>query len=170
MTDIALAWNADDFVADLALERGQLVTDEGLRTAVLISLFTDARAPAGSALPEDGADPRGWWGDAFPALPAGSTPRDDDALGSTLWLLQRAKAVPATVEAARQAAYDALAWLIRDGVASAIAVSAEARVAGAIGSGPAATMLALSVSVDRPAGPGRQRFDFVWNASTGELL
>lgn len=64
MTDIALAWDNALFAADLAIEGGRLVTDDGLRTAILISLFTDARANDDDPLPEPGADRRGWWGDA----------------------------------------------------------------------------------------------------------
>lgn len=153
MSDVALIWDADRFAADIVLDAGQLATDDGMRTAILISLFTDARAPDGAELPEPGADPRGWWGDAFAA-------EQDGEIGSTLWLLRRAKITPATVEQARQAAMRALAWLVRDGVASAVAVEAEAQ----------GQRLAIGVSVDRPSGPGRQRWDFTWDASTGDLI
>lgn len=160
MTDLALAWNADGFFADLLLGHGQLATDDGLRTAVLISLFTDARAPAGAELPEDGDDRRGWWGDDFAASDqfSGET-RAENALGSTLWLLRRSKITPATLMRAKQAAQDALGWLIRDGIASTIAVEVEAQ----------GQRLAIGVTIDRPQGPGRQRHDFTWEASTGAL-
>lgn len=158
MTDIALAWNADSFTADLLLGRGALVRDDGLRSAILISLFSDARAPAGAELPEDGADLRGWWGDDFAAdrSPAASP----NAIGSTLWLLQRSKITAATLQRAREAARDALGWLIRDGVASAVRVETEAQ----------GDRLAIGVTINRPQGPGRQRWDFTWDASTGELV
>lgn len=158
MTDIALAWDADRFAADLLQEGGALATDDGMRTAILISLFSDARAPAGAVLPEPGADPRGWWGDAFAPDASASDPAAG-AIGSTLWLLRRAKITPAAIEQARQAAHAALTWLVRDGVVSALAVEAAAR----------GHWLTIGVTVDRPAGPGRQRHDFTWNASTGAL-
>lgn len=154
MTDIALAWDNDTFAADLVLAGGALRPDEGLRTAILISLFTDARAPDGADLPEPGADRRGWWGDAFAAEPAGP------GLGSTLWLLGRAKLTTVTLARARRACLDALAWLVADGVASRIDVTVEARAVGGL-----RQQLAVAVTLDRPQGPGRERFDFTWEAS-----
>ena len=44
MTDIALNWINALGGADIALEGPHLATDDGLRTAVIVSLFTDARA------------------------------------------------------------------------------------------------------------------------------
>lgn len=160
MTDVALVWPADAFAGDLLLQDGALVSDDGLRTAILISLFSDARAPDGAELPEDGSDRRGWWGDEFAAAQFADR---DSAIGSTLWLLRRAKIMPATLQRAREAAYAALAWLIRDGIASAVYVDAEAH------GGSGGQRLALGVTLDRPQGPGRQRWDFTWNASTGEI-
>ena len=66
------------------------------------------------------------------------------------------------VEQARRAALDALAWLIEDGVVSALDVEAEAQSEGGM-----VQRLALGVWVERPAGPARQRYDFVWHASAG---
>lgn len=148
MTDIALTLDAPHGVADLVLAAGDLATDAGLRTAILVSLFTDARARADDALPEPNADRRGWWGD-FDAP-------DGDETGSRLWLLGRAKATGATLRAAEDHATAALAWLTEDGVASAVDV---------VASSPAAGVLALAVILDRPNGPARQRYDFVWEAS-----
>lgn len=161
MTDIALRWSAEHFAADLALSSGQLVLDEGLRTAILLSLFSDARAPVGAELPEPGDDRRGWWGDAFAAEEVRS---EADALGSTLWLLGRAKALPQVAERARRAAEEALGWLIRDGVAAAVRVEAAV-----LNPGTPAAALALGIELERPQGPGRQRFDFVWDASSGQI-
>jgi len=167
MTDIALAWNPDYSAADMALGGGMLAGDDGMRTAILISLFSDARAPVGADLPEHGDDRRGWWGDAFAApnqFSGAGNARDADALGSALWLLRRAKSLPAVVEQARLAAIAALGWLVRDGVARTVEVTAEALTSAGLRS-----MLAIGVTIDRPEGPGRQRFDFTWDASTGEV-
>lgn len=149
MTDIALHWSNDSFSGDIAVVNGGLDTDDGLRTAMLISLFTDARALADDPLPDDGADPRGWWGNAFSPVPGRE-------LGSRLWLLEREKLTAATVERARDYAASALAWLKEDGIVSALAVQA-ARIGN--------QMIALKVTVDRPEGPSRQVYDFVWGAS-----
>lgn len=157
MTDLALIWDDDGFAADLLLADGALVTDEGMRTAILISLFTDARAPDGAYLPEEGGDRRGWWGDDHAA--DGARADGPDAIGSILWLLRRSKRTAANIQLARQAAGAALGWLVRDGIASAVAVDVTAQ----------GEWLKIAVEVDRPDGPGRQRWDFTWNASTGDL-
>lgn len=157
MTDIALALDLATGSADLVLAGGRLATDDGMRTAILLSLFTDARAPDGAELPEPGADRRGWWGDAFSTDAVASA---SGAIGSTMWLLRRAKITPDTLQRARQAATSALAWLIADGVASAIDVAVEAQ----------GDRLAIAISLNRPGGPARQRYDFTWEASTGDLV
>ncbi len=149
MTDIALLWSNDSFSGDIAIVDGRLVTDDGLRTAIMLSLFTDARAGADDPLPDDGADPRGWWGNAY-ALVAGRE------LGSKLWLLNREKLTARTVDRARTYAFEALAWLKDDGIVSALVVEAAA-----IGG----DKLAIGVTVDRPEGPARQVYDFVWERS-----
>lgn len=166
MTDIALVWNADAFAADLLLEQGQLVTDSGLRTAIMISLFSDARAPDEADLPEAGQDRRGWWGDvlAGDAGPQAGSAADANRIGSLLWLLARSKVTPQVLAQASQYAEEALAWLVRDGVARAVRVTASAGASGAV-----PDVLSIAVEIDRPDGPGRQRWDFTWDASTRSL-
>lgn len=151
MTDIAILWSNDSFSGDIAVVDGRLATDDGLRTAMIVSLFTDARAGPDDRLPDEGADPRGWWGNAF-------KPSDDapEELGSKLWLLNREKLTPAVVERGRAYAYAALAWLKRAGIVSALTVRAAA-ING--------QMLAIAVEIERPEGPARQIFDFVWERS-----
>lgn len=149
MTDLALLWNADDLAADIALEAGAIRTDEGLRTAIIISLFTDARAEADDILPQEGSDRRGWWGDAFPAVTG-------DETGSRLWLLSREKITTATLNRARDYARKALAWIVADGIAAAVDVTVEAQEQ---------ERLAIGVVLTRPTGPARERYDFVWEAS-----
>jgi len=148
MTDLALRWDNALFQADLALDFGKLATDDSLRTAVIISLFSDARAESDDPLPDAGGDRRGWWGDAFAGGGRG--------IGSRLWLLDREKITREVVGRARDYAREALQWLVDDGVASAVSVDAEAQ--------PPA-VLAIGVTIDRPGGPARQRFDFVWEAT-----
>lgn len=145
MTDLALHWFNADFGADLALATGALATDDGLRTAFLISLFTDARARPDDVLPQ-GEDPCGWWGDAYSAKP-------DDQTGSRLWLLSREKKTPAVLIRARDYAREALAWAIEDGICATIDVVTE--VFGRDG-------LAIGITATRARGEAAQRFDFVW--------
>ena len=89
MTDLALIWSAEAGLADLVIEGGGLMTEEGLRTAVLISLMTDRRARLDDALPSDDGNRRGWWGDV--------AAEGNDRIGSRLWLLSRAKATTETL-------------------------------------------------------------------------
>lgn len=153
MTDIALSWDNESGMGDLTLTGGALALDDGLRTAILISLFTDARAAQDDELPDRAGDRRGWWGNAFPVESG------DAGMGSRLWLLSRAKALPATLVRARAYARDALQWLIDDRIASAldIDVRRERR--------DATEILMLTVALDRPGGEARLRYDFAWEAS-----
>lgn len=168
MTDIALVWDADAMAADLLLGSGRLATDDGMRTAILISLFTDARAADDETLPEPGGDRRGWWGDAYARelRPDAGTARDVNRIGSLLWLLSRSKITARTLTQANQACEEALAWLVRDGVASAVRVVIEAQVRTGQ---QTPDLMAIAVEIDRPGGPGRQRHDFTWDASTATI-
>lgn len=109
MSDAALAWN--DFGADVVIAGGDLQPDNGLATAVLISLFTDARAPQLSELPQGEKSLRGWWGNI-----------SQDEIGSLLWLIQREKTLPEVALRAQEYAEAALSWLIEDGVAETVVV------------------------------------------------
>lgn len=86
--------------------------------AVVISLFTWRRANADDVLPAPRGSRMGWWGDSFPPVP-------NDRIGSRLWLLARAKLTATVVQQAQDYAKEALEWLIDDGVAARIEVSAE---------------------------------------------
>lgn len=168
MTDLALVWDADAMAADLLLGGGQLATDAGMRTAILISLFTDARAADDETLPEAGGDRRGWWGDvhAREVRPEAGTARDANRIGSLLWLLSRSKITARTLAQAKQACEEALAWLVRDGIASAVRVVIEVQQRPGQ---QTADMMAIAVEIDRPTGPNRQRHDFTWDASTATI-
>ena len=66
MYDLALL-NSDAGDFDLSIVDGDLLGDDGLMTAVTVSLFTDRLAREDDPLPESmpGKEPdrRGWWGD-----------------------------------------------------------------------------------------------------------
>jgi phage gp46-like protein len=119
---IALSWNDAQGAADLALNAtGALASDDALQTAVVLSLFLDARAR-----PDDGAEGhrRGWVGDAF-------TP--EDRVGSRLWLLKREKHTEETRRRAEDYANEALAWLVDAGLASSVSVTAVWVARGVMG-------------------------------------
>ena len=148
MADVAVSWAG--FGADLALAGGDLLADDGLQTAVVLSLFTDGLAGEGDTLPDLQGGRRGWWGDALP-------PVKGDRIGSRLWLLSREKQLPQVLRRAEEYAREALQWLVDDGVARAVEVSAEA---------PSQGLLALQVSVVRSAQPvARYRFDAFWKGA-----
>ncbi len=125
----------------------ELADDDGLETAVIMSLFTDRRAADDDALPFIDADRRGWWGDSYPDVP-------NDRIGSRLWLLARSKQTQAVLNRAREYAQEALAWLVDDGVASSVTVDAEIVRTGVLG---------LSIAIQRPrAAVARYRFEKFW--------
>jgi phage gp46-like protein len=153
MTDLALHWDTANQSGDLALASGALVSDDGMRTAIVLSLFTDARAPDDAALPEAGSDRRGWWGNDFVKL--SQDPKRSE-LGSLLWLLRRSKMTQSNIALAKSYVTAALQWLVSDRVASSLSIIVEAQ-------GP--DRLAIAVELTRPNGPARQRYDFTWENS-----
>lgn len=140
------------FGGDLVQSAAGLETDEGLETAVAISLFTDRRADPDDVLPDNSANHRGWWGDSFADI-------EGDRIGSRLWLLHREKQRPVVLERAREYAREALRWLIDDGIARSVEVVAEFTSAGLLG---------LGISIARAdAGPVRFRFETFWGGENG---
>lgn len=160
MTDIALQWI--DGEADAVIDRADLLAEEGLETAIILSLFCDARADASDVLPSPGDGRRGWWGDQFSS-------EANDRLGSKLWLLGRAKRVNETLERARKYSQDALAWMITDGVASAISIATSfASLADLTASNvrPHEFALVIEAQITKPDGT-REAFRFArhWQQS-----
>lgn len=126
--DVALFWDAESRLFDLALTGNppDIMGDEGLLTAVIVSLFTDARAYPDDPLPDERvgvpSDLRGFWGDFLHDPASGhQAPR---SIGSRLWLLWREKDLDAVVARARQYASEALEWLLEDGWATRLDVDA----------------------------------------------
>ena len=107
--------HGDVVVADRDLER-----DDGLETAVTISLFSNRRADSEDVLPDADGSREGWWADR--ADPEDTNP---DYIGSKLWLLGRGKFVTNLPARAEEFAGEALQWMIDDGVASEVQVSAS---------------------------------------------
>lgn len=135
--------------ADLALDQFALATDDGLETAVILSLFSDARALDDDMLPLGQTDRRGWWADAYPATRG-------DRFGSRLWLLRAAKQLQQSLNLARQYAEEALAWLVADGVAKKVEVEAFI---------PRDEVMGMTVRIYRPDGTVAPiRFEMLWSA------
>lgn len=115
MNILALDWNNTKRCAQLITAEDTLATR--LRTAVIISLFTDARVS------EDEQprlqERRGYWGD-FEL-------DGDQSLGSKLWLYEREKLTQSVINSVRDEAQRALVWMLSDYPVIAINVEAKAQ-------------------------------------------
>ena len=149
MSDLRTVFVSLDAGADLVLADFALDTDDGLETAVLISLFTDARALDDDTLPAGQRNRRGWWGDAYP-IQAG------DRIGSRLWLLRASKQLQESLDTAREYAEEALAWLVEDGAANTVEV--ETFIARE-------EVMGINIRIYRPDGAAvSTRFEMLWSA------
>lgn len=160
MSDFALVFDPTTLSADMAVANGDLLAEAGLQTAVLISLFTDRRADPEDVLPP-GADRRGWWADWYSdevidQIVAGVGIAPPDRIGSRLWQLSREKQLPAVLIRAQDYAAEALAWLVDDGVAASVDVTAEVVARGILG---------LGIAITRPDGTVQNlKFYYAWSA------
>lgn len=136
MTDISTVWDIANLRGDWVVSNGSLASGDDLTTAVLISLFTDRVAQIGDPIPDNQSDPRGWWGDN---QAGGNTV----PIGSRLWLITREKQTQETLNRAVTYSQEALQWMIDDGVAASVIVTAEWQRPG---------FLALVVTINRQDG------------------
>lgn len=143
MSDIAI--KTQNKIFKLGVANGDLEKDDGLQTAVIISLFTDQRC-TDDELPPDQKSKRGWWGDKFSEI-------DQDQIGSKLWLLERVKRTDETLRKAQDYIKDALKWLIDDGVAASITVSAIY---------DSNNQLVADIDIQKPSGRS-SRFQLLWD-------
>ncbi len=112
MADFLLTF--ENNAGDLAIRNADIALDRSLRSAVLVSLFTDARVEP-DELPDGETDRRGWWGQDF---------EDDQiGIGSKLWTLARSKRTNATLLQYQSFAMEALQWLVTDGHVRSVQVS-----------------------------------------------
>lgn len=147
MTDIALQWKNSH--GDMVVAGYDLLADDGLETAVILSLGLDRRADASDGIAID-QDPRGWWGDTYADV-------SGDLIGSKFWLLARSKQLPAVAQQVQDYAEQALQWLIDDGVASSVQCDAV---------WIADYTLGLTVTINRPnQEPFVRQYQYVWSAS-----
>lgn len=139
---------------DALIQNGDLATDDGLQTAIILSLCLDRRAADDDELPDpDDTDRRGWWGDL--PLEEGDEP---DPIGSRLWLLERAKDTPETAVQAKHYIAEALQWMIDDGVARAITIETQWKSLGFLAIG-------LSITKADSSGSADSRYDLIWKAT-----
>jgi phage gp46-like protein len=112
MQDVLIRANSDGLY-DFVVDGNVFASAGGFETAIPVSLFTDARAPA--ALVPDPQYRRGWIGNLLTA----STMRQ---LGSILWVLDQTRITRETLNVARLAAQDAFQWMIDDGIALGVLI------------------------------------------------
>ena len=152
LADLGLAWSAigSGIGADLVLIDSDLASDRGLKTAVMLSLFTDRRADNDDVPPSGNPnDRRGWWADEF-AVNLG------DLFGSRLWLLDRSVLNNQTVLLATEYVNEALQWMIDDHVVASITpvITPMTQPSG----------LTIGVTLQQPgADPVTYQFSWVWN-------
>ena len=116
MSDIAIEYKSQIKEYDISILNGDLKECDDLDSAVIISLFTWARAAAGEV--DENAPRFGWFGDK---IDADST----DSTGSKLYLLKRQKIPNQTMMNARPSLGQALQRLCEDGVATEIKAEVE---------------------------------------------
>jgi len=103
---------------DISFENGDIAKEDGFDTAILVSWFTDARAPANLvAIPEKR---RGWIANSVSPI-EGVEDRD---LGGLLWLTDQRRLTPTTRNATVDFGRKALAWFVEDGLLSRVDVEA----------------------------------------------
>lgn len=153
--DIALFYQAEPLRIDAALEGGLLFTDESLRTAVFISLFTDKLAGPDDELPATEDWRRGWWGDCLATV-------SGDRIGSHLWLLFRCKQTEETRRRGEEYTRAALAWMVEDGVARGVDVEAAWLE-------PVTGVLCIAIAIHKPDGSA-ERYFFSVNTQTSEAF
>jgi phage gp46-like protein len=102
-------------IYDLQFDGPDFQSAEGFETAIPVSLFTDARAPANAV--QDPLRRRGWVGNLLGDI--------DRELGSLLWLFEQSRLTAATLNDLRAAATNALRWLIEDGAAREVDVTVD---------------------------------------------
>lgn len=127
------------------IENGDFVSDDGLETAVIISLFTEGRVSV-EQLPQGQLSRKGWWGDEFSEV-------DKDRIGSRLWTLKREKRTTEVLRKFEDYSIEALNWMKEDGVAASIIASASYdRVT---------KFLILEIEIVRPE--GKTKFKVNWD-------
>lgn len=133
---------------DLTISGGELLVEDGLQTAVILSLFTDARALDDDVLPSFNSDRRGWWGDSYADI-------SGDRFGSRHWLLSRERQLPEVIAKVKIYSDEALQWLIDDGVVNSFSVDVSI---------PSTSILSWIVTIYKPNAPTIQyQFKSFWS-------
>jgi phage gp46-like protein len=113
MKDIAFLYDTDQRCFDLQCLGSEIQIEDSLRTAIALSLFTDAKVDEFELLRSE--TNRGFWADAL----------DNHDTGSKLWLLLRSKSNSHIVKKTEEYCKKSLEWLIEDKLVENIEVKAH---------------------------------------------
>lgn len=113
--DVRIVRKADGLF-DLNVSNGVFETVDGFETAIIISLFTDARAP--SSVVQSPSRRRGWVGNIL-------TAESGLELGSRLWTFEQARLTDSTLNDISVAAQESLQWMVQRKQAKSVSASAE---------------------------------------------
>ncbi len=102
---------------EITFIKDDIDTNDGIFSAVFISLFTDRRIEEAER-PEGEESLRGWWGDGLADV-------DGDLIGSKLWLLFTLTITTETLPKSKEWTEQALQWFIDDDIVEEIIVSSE---------------------------------------------
>lgn len=113
--DLKLEVQSDGQTYDLVIgDNGDFEVTEGLDTALIVSLLSDARASESEVA--NPAQRGGWLGNLV-------FPRENSQLGSLLWLVQQRRRTTGNLNLAIDQVKKALQWFIDDGLAKEIDVT-----------------------------------------------
>lgn len=127
---------------DEVRNKGGLRSKEGLHTAILIQLFTDARMRDDDLLPDElDPDRRGWWGDSI--LPVDE--QGSYTIGSRLWTLRRSTLDQDTAQLANDMVVECLQPIIDQGAVASFEVETEASYQRLQGYGPETGVLLIGI-------------------------
>lgn len=114
MKDILL--NSDNGYLDFGIENGDFKMTGGFETAIIMSLFCEARASTNEVPAVELR--RGWWGNLVGDF-------SNYQIGSKIWLLYQSKKIPEVLSLVKTYATNSLQWMIDDGYINKIEVDSS---------------------------------------------
>ncbi len=150
MGDIRIVWDPTTGTGDLNMLGAGLELGHDLETASLISMFTDAQVDPGDIVFD--SDPHGCWIDTYAALEDPTLAViPDDRIGSKIYQAFARPRTQDTLNWLRDQIIQCHAWMITDGVASA--VDAQPLFTGPGGIGAIVTIHAPGLRSGQALGP-----------------
>ena len=129
---------------DINIANGDIEAIDNFKTAIEVSLFSDARANADQVfLPQYR---RGWIGDV-------TSPINDQKFGSLLWLVKQERLTQRTLNKAVTFCREALQWFVDQGIARRVEVS---------GSIQAPEGISLNITITTLAGNVENHYVELW--------